>query len=302
MAKIISRVAPWFPAAKSRFTGGERLGERVRVLAAADTADLRALVARNPVANIFMDAQLECAPSAAPTSSGSMVLGHYDAGELRAAIWVGANLVPIEADAESALEFADAILGLERSFSSIFGSSEAVLALWSRLQDGAQKAFDVRGHQPLMVLDKAPSVLPAPGIRTSTDQDFAAVLPACAAMFEEELGYSPLGVGGSFYRSRVRSLIRQGHSYIDVDAAGRIRFKAELGTVSPRATQIQGVWMNPLYRGQGLAGAAMAAVAGAALSVAPVTSLYVNDYNAAALATYRGVGFEQVGEFATVLF
>ena len=36
--------------------------------------------------------------------------------------------------------------------------------------------------------------------------------------------------------------------------------------------------------------------------VAPVVSLYVNAFNAPALATYRRVGFEQVGTFTTVLF
>ena len=32
-----------------------------------------------------------------------------------------------------------------------------------------------------------------------------------------------------------------------------------------------------------------------------VVSLYVNDYNAPAMALYRSLGFEQVGLFATVL-
>jgi predicted GNAT family acetyltransferase len=32
----------------------------------------------------------------------------------------------------------------------------------------------------------------------------------------------------------------------------------------------------------------------------PTVSLYVNDYNLAARATYARVGFQQVGEFATV--
>lgn len=36
--------------------------------------------------------------------------------------------------------------------------------------------------------------------------------------------------------------------------------------------------------------------------IAPIVSLYVNAYNERALATYRRVGFEQVGTFATVLF
>ncbi|MDQ3054761.1 MAG: GNAT family N-acetyltransferase, partial [Actinomycetota bacterium] len=36
--------------------------------------------------------------------------------------------------------------------------------------------------------------------------------------------------------------------------------------------------------------------------VAPVVSLYVNDFNAAAKAAYARVGFAQVGTFASVLF
>jgi predicted GNAT family acetyltransferase len=31
-------------------------------------------------------------------------------------------------------------------------------------------------------------------------------------------------------------------------------------------------------------------------------SLYVNGYNAPALAAYRKIGFQQVGQYATVLF
>jgi predicted GNAT family acetyltransferase len=46
----------------------------------------------------------------------------------------------------------------------------------------------------------------------------------------------------------------------------------------------------------------MAAVVDLAQQFAPVTSLYVNDYNARARATYERVGFRQVGTFATVLF
>jgi predicted GNAT family acetyltransferase len=37
-------------------------------------------------------------------------------------------------------------------------------------------------------------------------------------------------------------------------------------------------------------------------TIAPVVSLYVNDYNHAARAAYERVGFRQVGTFASVLF
>jgi predicted GNAT family acetyltransferase len=47
----------------------------------------------------------------------------------------------------------------------------------------------------------------------------------------------------------------------------------------------------------------MAAVVAQSLrDVAPVVSLYVNDYNHAARATYRRVGFTDRGTFMSVLF
>src|SRR5690606_21618466 len=95
------------------------------------------------------------------------------------------------------------------------------------------------------------------------------------------------------------------------EGAPHVVFKAELGAVTPLVAQVQGVWVDSRYRGQGLAAPGMAAVVrlareahgdGAAGLSPPVVSLYVNDYNARALATYRRVGFEQVGTYATVLF
>jgi uncharacterized protein len=46
----------------------------------------------------------------------------------------------------------------------------------------------------------------------------------------------------------------------------------------------------------------MAAVVQAALRMAPVVSLYVNDYNQPARAAYRRAGFTEVGTFMSVLF
>ena len=37
-------------------------------------------------------------------------------------------------------------------------------------------------------------------------------------------------------------------------------------------------------------------------SISPVVSLYVNDFNAPARATYLRAGFTEVGEFMSVLF
>jgi len=84
---------------------------------------------------------------------------------------------------------------------------------------------------------------------------------------------------------------------------GQVVFKAEIGSITPLACQVQGVWVRPDLRGRGLAAAGMAAVVTEALrNVAPVVSLYVNDFNAPARAAYRRVGFTETATFASVLF
>jgi predicted GNAT family acetyltransferase len=122
-------------------------------------------------------------------------------------------------------------------------------------------------------------------------------------MFTEEVGVSPYGNdGGALYRSRVRELIACRRAFARIEN-GRVLFKAEIGAVSPEACQVQGVWVDPEYRGRGLSVTGMAAVVDIALAeIAPVVSLYVNDYNTRAVAAYRHVGFRQVDTFMSVLF
>jgi len=68
------------------------------------------------------------------------------------------------------------------------------------------------------------------------------------------------------------------------------------------AAQVQGVWLHPDYRGYGLAKPFFAAAAQVLQRRYPHLSLYVNDYNARALAMYRGTGWEQIGQFSTIIF
>jgi predicted GNAT family acetyltransferase len=299
MAKMLSRVAPWLASHKP---GTAEAGISVRALSGADTPALRYLAQQDPVANVFILAHLRSVGTAAPTSGGAAVLGVFDDGILVGACWTGANLVPVELDPGFAGLVAAAASSSGRRFASAFGPAEQVLALHAELAGLGHTAHEVRDEQPLMTLDHSPAVEPNTDLALGRLADFDRILPACAAMFEEEVGYSPFLGGKEFYSRRVEGLIRQGHSLAHVNSSGEVVFKAELGAVTADVTQIQGVWMNPGYRGQGLSAGYMAAVVEHARRLAPVTSLYVNGFNLRARSTYERVGFRQVGTFATVLF
>ncbi|MBN3499280.1 GNAT family N-acetyltransferase [Arthrobacter pascens] len=295
---MLSRVAPWLASHRD---GAAPDGVTVRTLGAADTAGLHELAGADPVANVFILSHLESTGTAAPTPGGANVLGVFDGDSLVGACWAGANLVPVQLAPALTGAVAAAAHRSGRRYASIFGPAPTVLALHSELENLGHLAHEVRADQPLMTIAGPPAVEPNWQLGFGQDADFDTILPACAAMFEEEVGYSPYLGGRDFYSRRVAGLIRQGHSLVHLND-GEVVFKAELGAVTSDVTQVQGVWMNPSYRGLGLSAGYMAAVVLLAQKMAPITSLYVNDYNSRARATYERVGFRQVGTFATVLF
>lgn len=138
--------------------------------------------------------------------------------------------------------------------------------------------------------------------RLATSADLGELLPAAAAMFTEEVGFDPVARYGDGYAARLRTLIAGQRSAIVTDVNGRVIFKADAGIVNLDAAQVQGVWLHPDYRGYGLAKPFFAAAAQVLQRRYPHLSLYVNDYNARALAMYRGTGWEQIGQFSTIIF
>lgn len=274
-----------------------------RVLEPSDLGAALAILESEPVANAFVTSRVQVA-GLDPWRLGGEMWGWYADGRLRSLCYSGANLVPICAGPEAVRAFADRARRAGRRCSSIVGPAEPTTQLWRLLEPSWGPAREVRGNQPLMVAESpAADVTPDPLVRRIRKDEMEVLMPACVAMFTEEVGISPLaGDGGLLYQARVAELISTGRSFARIDD-GKVVFKAEIGAATPQACQIQGVWVAPEHRGKGLSETGMAAVLRYALAdVAPVVSLYVNDYNTPARKAYQRVGFREVGAFMSVLF
>ena len=273
----------------------------VRLLAGADAPALRRLLHTDPVSYAMVSERTTAIGIGA--ALGAEVWGYYRDADLVAALYLGANVVPIAADTEAAQAFGARARMSPRRCSSIVGPADAVMAFFEAIEGAWGSARLVRDRQPMLAIEGPPRMEADPRVRPATMDDIDTLFPAAVAMFTEELGVSPLVPdGGAAYRRRVAALIRQGRAFI-VLADEEVVFKAEVGVVAEGVAQIQGVWIDPEHRGLHLSEPAMAAVVLLTRArFAPVVSLYVNDFNRAALASYRRVGFEQVGEFATILF
>ncbi|MEV7088229.1 GNAT family N-acetyltransferase [Streptomyces sp. NPDC093085] len=274
-----------------------------RVLEPGELGAALAILESEPVANAFVTSRVQVA-GLDPWRLGGEMWGWYEDGRLRSLCYAGANLVPICATPEAVRAFADRARRTGRRCSSVVGPAEPTAALWRLLEPHWGPAREVRSHQPLMVTEQLPAtVAPDPFVRRIRKDELDVIMPACVAMFTEEVGVSPLaGDGGLLYQARVAELVGTGRSFARIED-GKVLFKAEIGAATSQACQIQGVWVDPAFRGRGLSESGMAAVVRYALAdFAPIVSLYVNDYNVPARAAYRRVGFHEVGAFMSVLF
>jgi GNAT superfamily N-acetyltransferase len=279
---------------------------RARVLGPGDGGRVRALLATDPIQNVFVSSRVD-AGVLWPGSSAS--LWGFPARNPTHLLHAGSNLVPVipvgEAAEPAALAGFVEALGPRRVCQAICGPAPTALELWRRLSDRWGDAYarcrEVRPRQPVMVTDRINDLAPSP-VRGIAPADFDSYFAASVAMYTEEVGVDPAVDGGrSSYRAHCRSLVED-HRAFGIVENGEVVFKADIGISSSGVAQIQGVWLTPRRRGHGLAAPAMAATTRLILKRHAVAALYVNDFNVRAVRTYLTVGFHQVGEFATILY
>ncbi len=277
--------------------------DAVRVLDHRHLLDALALLRRDPITNVFAEARLRGGGWSAGRS-GAQVWGYFSHRRLASLCYAGTNLVLAEAAPQAVRCFAQHARRASRHCSSIMGPAEPTAEFWHLIEPMWGPARDIRPCQPLLAIRAlSPTVAADPAVRLVRPDELDVVLPACVAMFSEEVGVPPMTGDTDFrYRNQVAELIRAGRSFARIED-GRVLFKAEIGSVTPEACQIDGVWVPADLRGRGLSPGGVAAVVAHALrSIAPAVCLYVNADNTPARATYQRVGFAEAGAFMSVLF
>jgi hypothetical protein len=270
-----------------------------RLLDERDRTDVQTALDADPIASCMVASRVELAGVDSWRLGGEL----WGMGSrLEGLCFVGANLVPLRGTRASLRAFADRARRRGRGCSSLVGRAELVLPLWGELEGEWAPAREVRADQPLMVLPTRATIKADHQVRQVHPQELERYLPAAVAMFTEEVGVDPrLGDGGVGYRARVAEQIASGRAFARFED-GEVVFKAEVGALSSRVGQIQGVWVRPDRRCAGIGAAGTAAVVDRLVSMNRVASLYVNAYNTPARAAYQRIGFTQIASFATVLF
>nr|WP_081514285.1 GNAT family N-acetyltransferase [Nocardia donostiensis] len=268
-----------------------------RQLAKRDLAQVLRVLDDDPVASCMVAARLQ------EFGMDGRGLGELwsRGGPADSLCFSGVNMMPLRGNRDALRAFADRAVRWPRICSSLVGRQELTLPLWEMLAEHWGPARELRGAQPLLALRESALSIADPEVRQVRSEELERYLETAIAMFIEEVGVDPrAGDGGRGYRRRVAGLIESGRAWARFED-GQVVFKAEVGAMSRRTGQIQGVWVHPEHRGRGLGTRGTAAVANAVVATGRTASLYVNDYNQIARRAYHAVGFRQIATFATVM-
>lgn len=264
----------------------------------ATQAAALAYLARAPYLNVFLSHVL--LHDRTVTDGRSVTVALDGPSVLGVAYW-GRQLV-LAADRNAIPAFGE-FAKRRRGERMIVGPRETVRAYWDAVRSWHAAPRLVRDRQWVMVVDRERlravehrAII----VRHAKIDEWRAVAESSAQMVRQELDYDPRR-GAPEFGAGVRQMIERKLWWLGVED-GRICFFCNVGPWCTQTIQLQGIWTPPELRSQGLATASLAALCDRLLDVSPTLSLYVNDFNEKAIALYRRVGFERVGDFQTLLF
>jgi predicted GNAT family acetyltransferase len=231
-----------------------------------------------------------------------IVLNRDYRGRVTGLAYFGAQLV-LAADDDAAIDAIAVETRKHRALRSFVGPQDAVAGLWERVRSWHVAPAIVRAAQPLYMLTPEALIDVQPDVqaRHAREDEAELVAEQSGEMILGELGYDPRR-GGRAYVAGVRRAIAAGLWWVWTDPEGQLRFQCNVGPRTRATAQIQGVWTPPRERGHGYATLGLAAIARRLFATETTISLYVNDFNDAAITLYERLGFTRVGSFATYLF
>jgi len=270
----------------------------VHPLNASEQAEVLRFLAARPLHTVCLVGLIRDNGLESPLNRGTFYGCRNAADELEGVALIG-HATLFETRTEDALTAFAQVAQTCRHTHMLLGEQEQVEQFWADYATGGQPAR--LACRELLFEQRWPVAVreAVRGLRLATAADLELVAPVQAELAYEESGINPLEKDPEGFRRRCARRIEQGRVWVWVEE-GRLIFKTDIISETEDVTYLEGIWVNPQERGQGLALRCMAQLGRTLLQKTKALSILVNERNAAAHHLYRRAGFKLRGCYDTI--
>ena len=255
-----------------------------------------AFLARRPYDNVFAQSLVDREPE-------SIYVARDADGSLCGVLYAGSCIAFGVDVPERAATFSSVMA--QTTPRMIVSPRAALERFWESVRDRMPPPAIVRASQPVYALAREGKTvahdLRGLEIGQAGANETGELALEAARMAAGEFDMPPPNYVDRMTRARFDETVADGRVW-RARREGRLVFQCYIGSVTPQTAQLQGVWSPPQARGRGDATRAFGEICARLLREHASLCLYVNDFNARAIALYERAGFERVGEFATIAF
>jgi uncharacterized protein len=270
----------------------------VETLAEQHKAEILAFLAERPLHTVYLAGFVRDNGVVSPLNRGSFYGYRNSNGRLEGVALIG-HATLFEARSDEALAAFAGIAQKSSRTHMLLGEMDKVEHFWSLYGEGGQAPRLM--CRELLFEQKFPVVVrkPVQGLRRATLRDLEMLLPVQAAMAFEESGVNPIEKDPNGFRLRCARRIEQGRVWVLIEN-GQLIFKADIISDTPEVVYLEGIYVAPEERGQGVGRRCLSQLTRNLLARTKTVSLLVNEQNETASAFYLKAGFKLRAHYDTI--
>ncbi|PTL82311.1 GNAT family N-acetyltransferase [Vitiosangium sp. GDMCC 1.1324] len=262
----------------------------VQQLAARDSDALRALLAKDPVHNLYLLGLLQEFGIASGDHRSSITYwGRFDGKTLTAAVFVGGGgglVVPSASDGAHTGVIADALAERVRLKATV-GEKPAVDALVRSLCAGKPRLSKTYRLFSVSADDLGPFTNPL--LRLAREDEVPRLMPLAIGAVKEIYERDALAEDPHF-EARVAQRVRARRTYV-LEENGELVFKVDIGSRSQFGAELESLYTVPSQRGKGHATLCLGQISRFLLSSLPRLTLRIEEKNESLARIARKVGY-----------
>ena len=254
----------------------------------------------NSLTNVIMEGFIRDNGFVNSQNRGRFYTCRDEKNELEGVALIGHTIL-FEAFSDRAIQAFATIARRHRSTHLLMGEHNAVERFWNYYSD---KQESPRLVCPILFLERREPFMEEPEVprlRPATCDDLEHVVHAQAAMALELSGVDPLKKDPAGFRERYLRRIAKKRVWVLIEN-DRLVFKTDIIADTPQASYIEGVYVSPEKRGQGLGRRCLIGLSQILMARAKAIYLFVENQESRTGSFYLKLGFNVAGHYDLLYF